>query len=236
MTVRFFIFLFSLFLLFSSASSAKETVSPWYSGLSVSGGFGAFTGYNVQLGYRPVYPGAPSFFKHFGLRADMNDIAHFHPPFVIWNGQFTVNIRNIPVDFDLSKQTVYLTHSSFGALVDYYPWLDGFRVSGGLYASKTKLKGYRDFTKVNSAAAAMYWDWRLSPYLGIGYDWRFWKGLGLTADLGFMYIGSPNTLLDFTGIPGLTPADTAEINRKFEDKVGFIQLYPMIRLGLSWTF
>jgi len=83
---------------------------------------------------------------------------------------------------------------------------------------------------------------RFGPYLGIGYGnaadtsahWHF------SSDLGVAYIGTPNVTLDATA---LDPAQQAALNSdvaaqigKYQDDVKWAKFYPVLSIGVSYTF
>ncbi len=210
------------------------SIPEWLNDFTVGGGYGAVTGFNGQIGYRPKK-------SQLGLRFDINALPSWNPPFIFWNGNFNVDIRGVPVHFDLTRSNVDLKHFSAGLLLDYYFEQSDLFVSAGLYYSDATVHTDQTRTIIPnlwdvSATANMSWPDRFTPYIGIGYDWKLWKQLYLKPEFGVMYVGKPKTELIVSGIPQLTPEQLANANRGFSDKVSVAQFYPMVRLSTIWKF
>jgi hypothetical protein len=140
---------------------------------------------------------------------------------------------------------------TIGALLDWHPWAQGFRVSAGLYMNNNKL----DLTAETSDTVEIndheYFvsdiggkvDFNtLAPYFGIGYGnavqanghWHF------AFDIGVMYSGSPQVALSATASdPALQPlldADIAAEVKEIEDDLEMYTIHPVVSLGVSYLF
>lgn len=74
------------------------------------------------------------------------------------------------------------------------------------------------------------------PCLGIGYGHSVSKGLRLFMDLGVAY-GKPKATL--TASEGLTTAAGADIEierKKLQDDLDKLKVWPVIKIGLGYTF
>ena len=144
-----------------------------------------------------------------------------------------------------------------GILVDYFPWQTGLRISAGAYYNANKFTITGDAstnikingntytnTEVNSATATLDFD-NLAPYLGLGWgsDTRT-KGWGVSFDVGVMYHGTPQGVLDVQQVTpppatsaAITASETqANIDIATElDKTEF-KFYPVIMIGLTYSF
>jgi len=140
---------------------------------------------------------------------------------------------------------------TIGALLDWHPWAQGFRISAGLYMNNNKL----DLTAETSDTVEIndheYYvsdlggkvDFNtLAPYFGIGYGnavqanghWHF------SFDIGALFSGSPHAALWATASdPALQPqldADIAEEVKDIEDELEVFSIHPVVSLGVSYLF
>lgn len=146
--------------------------------------------------------------------------------------------------------------SMLGALVDWHPFSNGFRLSGGLYLNGNKVTGHAQGaglvqigdTTYNLNEVYLDADIDLgntvAPYLGIGFGnavnpnrrWNF------AADLGVAFTGKPK--VDLTG--GVVPGSLININ-DFQDDIQREEdnlekdledynILPMISVGVSYRF
>jgi len=83
----------------------------------------------------------------------------------------------------------------------------------------------------------------VAPYLGIGYGNVSGKGVNFYFDLGVMYMGSPKATLNASCGPGLSAAnctqlqnDTAEEQRRLEDKLSRYKYFPVANIGITIGF
>ncbi len=140
---------------------------------------------------------------------------------------------------------------STGALVDWYPGLGGFRLSGGLRINGNSLDVTAQPTQASSMAGASSGpsqsgrlsgsaDFnRFAPYLGVGWQGSAMGGRMLVGlDFGALYQGKPDVRLTSTDIspaPGLAD-DLAREARAIEDELGGFRFLPVISLTFTYRF
>ena len=141
-------------------------------------------------------------------------------------------------------------------LLDWYPFSNNFRVSAGpMYnGNKLGLDGTPTggtFT-INGATYQANEIGTLQgqvnfkkyvPYAGIGYGRPIGSGLSFTFDLGVVFQGSPSATLVATCGPAATPtvcaqiqSDTAAQQQTANDDLKNFRYYPVVALGLAYTF
>lgn len=158
---------------------------------------------------------------------------------------------DIQYDIKLKLQTVSL-------LGDLFPFANNFRISLGAMFNGNKLtmKGQPSggtFTvndqtyaaaEVGSLDAKVDFN-KAAPYFGIGYGRPINKGLSLIFDAGIMFQGSPKSKIDVTcgtaapqGSPRCTrlQSDAAAEESRLDDSLHKFKYYPVISLGLAYTF
>ncbi len=155
------------------------------------------------------------------------------------------------IDEVVDEIEVTLDLMSLGALLDWHPWGGGFRLSAGAFyngneASLTVTAGDtieiddEDY-EVQSLDGQVNFD-SFAPYAGIGWGnaakegshWHF------VFDLGVMLQGSANVSLTATATDGSRQsqlnAALANEADELEDEVEDYTLYPVLTLGLGYTF
>jgi len=182
-----------------------------------------------------------SLFEPLNIRAGGNILRYE------WDGE-----SNASGGDTADKIKLKLNMENFPVLLDLHPFSgSGFRISGGAVFNNnevtlsavpgrtveindreysiTSLDGKIDFSKV-------------APYVGIGYgnaadrssNWHF------ACEFGVMFMGTPEVTLHATASdPGLQPqldADVEEQKKKYEDDVNILRIYPVISVGVSYTF
>ncbi len=159
---------------------------------------------------------------------------------------------DVDYDFKLKMQT-------FDVLADYYPFTgSGFRLSGGLVYNGNRIDAHaipnangtytiNDRTYSANTAGSLNGsiDFRkISPFLGIGWGNAIAKdsNLSFTADLGVIFQGAANTTLSNSGCSADTAtcaqlaSDLVAENGKLHDKASRYDVYPVVRVGLSYKF
>ncbi len=155
---------------------------------------------------------------------------------------------NIQYDMKLKLQTGSL-------LGDWYPFAGNFRISAGAMfnGNKFTLKGQPtggSYTingvtytaaQVGSLDATVDFN-KGAPYFGIGYGRPINSGLSLIFDLGVMFQGSPHSNITAT-CGAATPtqcaalqSDAAAEQSKLDDSLHNFKYYPVVSLGLAYTF
>jgi len=152
----------------------------------------------------------------------------------------------IDYDMKLKLQTASL-------LGDWFPFANNFRVSlGAMFnGNKFTLKGqptgpgytingtFYTSAEVGSLDAAVDFK-RAAPYFGIGYGRPINSGLSLIFDLGIMSQGSPRSKINVTcGTTARCAAlqsDAQAEQSNLDDSLHSFKYYPVISLGLAYTF
>ena len=164
-----------------------------------------------------------------------------------YNFKQTSTHDDIDYDMKLKLQTVSL-------LGDWFPFANNFRVSlGAMFnGNKFALKGQPsggsyiingvpyNAQDVGSLEAAVKFR-KAAPYLGIGYGRPINSGLSLIFDAGVMFQGSPRSKIDAT-CTATTPdcaalqRDAAAEQSKLDESLHEFKYYPVISVGLAYTF
>jgi hypothetical protein len=141
-------------------------------------------------------------------------------------------------------------------LFDWYPFANNFRISAGpMYnGNKLGLTGKPSggtFTidgVVYNASDVGTLNGQVDfkkyvPYAGIGYGRPIGTGLSLTFDLGVVFQGTPTATLSATCGPTATPticaqlqSDVASQQQTANDNLKDFRYYPVVTLGLAYTF
>lgn len=144
-----------------------------------------------------------------------------------------------------STATANTQWSSASFLADWYPFTTGFRLSGGLVftnevvtvnATNATIGGLTGASG-QTATGRINLSPNPAPYIGLGYMTRpkDAKGFGFNFDLGVIKL-SPDVTLTSTGA---IPATQAQINAQIanvQDAVKQLQYFPVLGLGLSYSF
>ena len=162
------------------------------------------------------------------------------------------DLDDISYDATLSLLTV-------GVLADYYPFETSFRLSGGLYYNGNKLEGtarpasgetidlgdnnYIGVNQIGRVDAKIDFN-KVAPYLGVGWGNKPSSGgWGFTFDLGVMYQGSPEVYANAVPNASLSQSDKDKIaadvekeRKKIEDDASSYKWYPVLMLGVNYTF
>ncbi len=134
--------------------------------------------------------------------------------------------------------------------MNYHPFSGTFRFTGGLLYNKNELnltgKPSSGSTYVingttYTAAEVGTLTGKLTfnstaPYLGIGWGNRPGGKLGLTADIGVLYQGSPKLALAATGAAAGLDSDIEQERRSAEEDLNDFKWYPALSLGVYFRF
>lgn len=149
------------------------------------------------------------------------------------------------IDYDIDLEL-----STISALLDWHPGGGGFRATVGVVKNGNKLDmtgepngtydiGDDTYTAGDIGTLSGLVDFKdLAPYVGIGWGNAVEKNQNLTFsfDLGVIYQGSPQVdLSTTTSVAGLAE-DLAAEEEQLQDDLDGYQLYPVISLGLAFTF
>ena len=142
--------------------------------------------------------------------------------------------------------------------VDYYPFAGGFRLSAAYVANGNELDlnavptggtfSFNDVvylgTEVKEAKANVSYPGS-AAYMGVGWGnpVREGKGLGVTFDLGVVYVGSADVAFNVQCGAVVAPhtcaglkADGEVERKKLEDDLADVPFWPVVQLGLSYGF
>jgi len=157
---------------------------------------------------------------------------------------------SIDYDMKLKLQTASIVS-------DWYPFRNNFRMSLGLMYDGNKLTltgkptggNYTINGVIYQASEVATLDAqvdfkKIAPYFGIGYGRPIGRGLSFIADLGVLYQGSPKSTINVTcgsAIQGTATCTQLQNNAtaeqtKLDDSLRSYKYYPVIALGLAYTF
>ncbi len=142
--------------------------------------------------------------------------------------------------------------------LDWYPWGGSFRLTSGIVLNGNQVdiearpsaNGYNFGGVPYSTAQVDKVDGKitfntLSPYAGIGWDWRTRgsSGWSLSADLGVMYHGAPTATLSANCGPLVLPATCDDIRRDVEQEeqdlneaLKSLKWYPVAAVNGTYRF
>jgi len=172
--------------------------------------------------------------EYLGFRFEVNGFG--------WNPEWKRDEGTINGDLE------WLT---YGALVDLFPAGGGFRITGGGFLNKNKVRLTADLNKQveldgndysldNLQGEAKFDD--LAPYVGIGYGnavgsdgrWHF------SCDFGVMFQGEPKISATATAsdpsMQGVVDQALAREEAKVQDDARVFKYYPVIAFGVSYKF
>ncbi|HKW36344.1 MAG TPA: hypothetical protein VJO54_00875 [Burkholderiales bacterium] len=130
-------------------------------------------------------------------------------------------------------------------LLDFYPFANNFRISAGPMYNGNKLGLSTPTTSLTvngnpyQASLDGHVDFKkYVPYAGIGYGRPIGTGLSLTFDLGVVFQGTPKATLTgtCTGACAGFQNDVAAQEASLNDSIKDFRYYPVVTLGLAYTF
>ncbi|WP_439129328.1 hypothetical protein [Polaribacter sp.] len=136
--------------------------------------------------------------------------------------------------------------NSIALLVDYFLFNNKFRLIGGIVRNQFEINGNaaaitpyvfdanRTFSpdRVGSVSAVVNYPNEYMPYLGLGYGNALSKGnaLKLNLSLGLLYSGSPELIMQGTGLISPTINQVASLQQGLNE----FGWYPMLNVGISY--
>lgn len=154
----------------------------------------------------------------------------------------TDSASDIDYDFNFDLQSVAL-------LANYHPFSGVFRFTAGALYNKNELNLTGKPTGTNyvingqtyTAAQVGTLNGKLTfnstaPYLGLGWGNRPGGRLGLSADIGVLYQGSPKLTMSATGAAAGLAADIEQERRSAEEDLSDLKWYPVLSLGMYFRF
>jgi len=144
---------------------------------------------------------------------------------------------------------------TLGVLVDAYPFENNFRLSSGLYYNGNKFNGTvtpsstvsvdingrtytaSDLGRLNSDITFN----KIAPYFGIGWgNDAHDTGWGFTFDLGVLYQGAGTANLNAevinSTLASQIASDIAQEEQNINDDLSKFKFYPVLSLGVNYTF
>jgi hypothetical protein len=163
----------------------------------------------------------------------------------------TVTITQQDIDYDAKAKL-----RSGSLLVDWFPFANNFRISLGAMVNQNKVTATGkptggSFTldgQTFNAADVGTLDAEVTfkktvPYFGIGYGRPINGGLSLISDLGVMFQGVPKSTLTATCSATATGPNCSALQSAvaaeqvtLQDNVGKFKYYPVLSIGLAYTF
>jgi hypothetical protein len=180
----------------------------------------------LGLGVEVSYPIS----QRFGLRINADSY------------KYTKKFNQDGIDYD-GKATL----KTASLLADWYPFANNFRISAGpVYnGNKLGLTSQPGTVIVNGTSYQATLDGEVDfkkyvPYAGIGYGRPIGTGLSLTFDLGVVFQGTPTATLTGTCSPPAActtfQSDLAAQQATLNDSIKDFRYYPVVALGLAYTF
>lgn len=154
---------------------------------------------------------------------------------------------DIKYDFDATLQTV-------GALLDWHPFSNGFRISAGVMINGNELEGSAqatngtydigDRTYSSGDVGTLTGDIEfnaVAPYIGIGTSTSFGKNgsFGFICDLGVMYQGEADVTFSADGILASNQTFMSDLKKEeqnLQDDLSNYEWYPVISVGFIYRF
>ena len=185
-----------------------------------------------------------SFNEMFALRTGFNTFSYSD----------SLTESGIKYDADLDLQTISL-------ILDYHPFENGFRLSGGAMYNGNELKVSGkpdgttgtieinnvtyDSTQVGKVDGKVDFN-NFAPYAGIGYSSSKTKssGFSFNTEIGVLFQGSANAQLNATCGPALIIAgqcsnlqsNLVAEEKQLNDELSDFDMYPVVSIGLGYKF
>jgi len=148
-------------------------------------------------------------------------------------------------DYDMDMELL-----TAGILLDYYPYLNNFRLTTGLYYNENQVSGVASSSSTISRVVSSYSNVakvnidtesnEIAPYIGLGWgNNSHSKGWGVTFDLGLMYYDAEVTLSpSVQALSNVAVIDSAlqEEEDSINDDLDSFPFYPVVSLGLNYSF
>jgi len=143
--------------------------------------------------------------------------------------------------------------NTLGAFVDFHPFGNAFFITGGAYLGDKALDltatptanvqiGNQTFTPAQVGVLGLTGDLEdTAPFVGLGWDTTFEStGLGFKFVAGAMFTGTPQVNLVSTGgslsnDPNFQ-AQLAVEEQNLQDDVNDYEVYPVVQLGVTYSF
>lgn len=168
-----------------------------------------------------------------------------------YNTTYSESTSDVNYDLKVKLQTI-------DTLLDWYPMSGSFHLSAGLFHNGNKITSVANAanngtyningnTYSTSEVGNIYGniDFRsAAPYLGLGWGNAVGKekGWGFTSDLGVVFQGAPSSNLTSSGCVASAQLctqfynDLNEENLNLEQKSSNFKYYPLVRIGVTYSF
>ena len=129
-----------------------------------------------------------------------------------------------------------------GLVADYYPFVEGLRLSGGLFVPNTRLAAFsegdfrigdNEYTNVRLDADVEPEN-KVLPLLSVGYVYPLSESLRLSGDVGVIYTEGFIAGLQGSAIPAILDEDLAKERRQFRGQSW--DAVPFIAISLGYRF
>jgi hypothetical protein len=173
-------------------------------------------GLGAELGYR--------FNDYFGVHAGIN------------TGSFDFDNEDAGIDYSYG-----MDFDTLPVMLDWYVFGGSFRLTGGYVNNKNKLTGTAtgaldigSGTYNTTVTSDISFD-TSSTYVGVGWGGMTSskRGFGLSLDIGVMMQGSPTVELSAPGVPA---DDIAAEEASLNDDLKDFKYWPVVSLGIGYTF
>jgi len=163
---------------------------------------------------------------------------------------FPYNYSGIEDDIEYDYKLHLMT---FGVLLDWHPFENSFRLTGGVMYNGNRLDSTAESASTYDIGDQTYAgsevgtlngkiDFnRIAPYVGIGSDTAFGKNrnCGFIFELGVMFQGTPTADLSATGPIAFDPefqAELAKEEKNLQHDLNDYEFYPNISIGFNYRF
>jgi hypothetical protein len=144
---------------------------------------------------------------------------------------------------------------SSGFLIDYHPWQNAIRLTGGLYSHKSAITGVvrptsgdivlgdRKYKSMQIGSIDTKIDFnKVNPYMGFGFSSASKSGWHFMADIGAMYIGTPKAKLKataakgFEGLQGILDNEAKIEEDSINKEIQKYHWYPVLSVGVQFKY
>jgi len=144
---------------------------------------------------------------------------------------------------------------SSGVVLDYHPWQNAFRLSGGVYNHKSKITGVvkptsgevtvgdKTYPSMQIGAINTNINFnQVNPYMGLGFSSASKNGWHFMADIGALYVGTPKATLSAKAADGFEGLqyildDQAKIEEdKINNTLEKYNWYPVLSVGVQFKY
>ena len=135
-------------------------------------------------------------------------------------------------------------------LADYHPFTGAFRLTGGFVYNKNNIDlkatpgagssvniGNTSYPVASNSYVNASVDFKkIAPYLGLGWGRTPGNtGFSFTSDIGVLLQGAPRTSVT-TNIAGVSSTDLTQANNDLNGSLKNFKMYPVIAIGLGYSF